>query len=147
MLGIGFDSDPQLEWAQEIMEEPNLVDPRSRMDDLWDQALCYMERVLGPRAAFPAMAWRAAQRQRLARAPCLTVVGQDRLLAQFHDIWPEKACYVGAKALCGMAAQAQEAAIRYGILHDTEQVEFCILSFLFGHRFYEDPLIHGWMRS
>ena len=60
MLGVGFDSDPQLEWAREILEDPLLVDPRSRMEDLWDQAMFYVERVLGPEDVFPRLPYQYA---------------------------------------------------------------------------------------
>jgi hypothetical protein len=140
MLGIGFDSDPQLEWTREILEDPLLVDPRSRMEDLWDQAMLYMERVLGPDGVFPQHPYQVARRLRLARTSPVTDSNENTLISYFHDLWPEKTRYVDATALCAMIGKSKEAAACYGIRHELGQIEFSIHAFLFGHLFHADPL-------
>jgi hypothetical protein len=150
MLGAGFDSDPQLEWAREVLDDPILVDPRNRMDDLWEQALIYLERVLGHEEVFPSRAYQAARQHRLARTRNLTASDQNTLISYFQDIWPEKVRYVGTEALRTLLGRSKENAARYGIHHDLGQVEFAILSFLFGHCFHADPLypwVEGTMRG
>ena len=138
MLGTGFDTDPQLAWAPEILHDSTLVDPISRMDDLWDQAMVYMEQVLGPDGVFPNWAYQRERRQRRAIPHAIAGATEDTLLSYFYDIWPEKAEYVGTDTLHTMIGETKKAAESYGINHEREQAEFSIHAFLFGHLFFTD---------
>lgn len=143
MLGAGFDSDPQMVWVPEIMEDPTLTDPRSRMDALWDQAMLYLEHVLGPDAVLPKRAYERDRSQknrwrRLVGIGRLTAMNEQTLLEYFHGIWPEKAEYVGADALRTLVAQGLETASRH-VSTSVGLAEFLIHAFLFGHQFHADP--------
>ncbi|WNG41389.1 hypothetical protein F0U61_52635 [Archangium violaceum] len=144
MLGSGFDSDPQLEWVPEILKEPVLVDPRSRMDALWDQAMDYMDHILGPGGVFPKRAYRKDRSQkdrwrRMVGIGRLTATDEEALLSYFDDIWPEKARYVGGTALRTLIREGRKTAEGYGIRNGVGQAEFLIHAFLFGHQFHADP--------
>ncbi|MET0403994.1 MAG: hypothetical protein ABW123_16400 [Cystobacter sp.] len=145
MLGIGFDSDPQLEWAQEILQDPLLVDSRSRMHDLWEQAMIYMERVVGPKGIHPQHVLQTVQRRDMARDRVSQAQDEDVLLSFFQEVWPEKASYVGTTALRVLISQNRRAAAGHGIVDGPGREEFALHAFLFGHRFHVDPL-YSWDR-
>ena len=140
MLGAGFDSDPQLEWAGEVLRDASLEDPRSRMDDLWEAALFYLDRVLGPKVVFPHLSYQVAREHRQAGKRTFTASDTGGLIACFRDIWPEKTRYVGTATLGALIEGSRDAAARYGIRDDLGQAEFAIHAFLFGHQFHADPL-------
>ena len=77
---------------------------------------------------------------RRSQMETITASDENTLISYFHEVWPEKARYVGATGLRTLIGKSKEAAARYGIRHDAGQVEFSLHSFLFGHLFHSDPL-------
>lgn len=139
MLGSGFTTDPVLSWAQDILADPTLADPRARIDGLWAQAMAYMNRILGIDGIFPVHAYQAHGRRRGGRA-CPTSTDENTLISYLHEIWPEKAEYAGAANLRSLLRECRDVAARHGVRGDAAYSELLIHSFLLGHRFYDDPL-------
>jgi hypothetical protein len=48
LLGVGFDEDPQYAFAQEVLRDPALTEPRKKAEALYAGALEYLKRWRGP---------------------------------------------------------------------------------------------------
>lgn len=137
MLGSGFSTDPQLEWAQEVLSDPMLSDPRARLDALCERADDYRERVLAPGEVFPGRALRAALAHPLSSRGRGRVPSPDAVPVMLRGVWPEKAHYLGDESLGRMAT-----AVSTG----EATIDVITLGFLFGHRFAVDPL-YPWLAT
>jgi hypothetical protein len=138
MLGVGFDSDPQLEWGAATLADPTPMDPSTRMDELWDQAMIYMDQALEPAGVCLKRAFLMDRKRRQSSGKSF-VGGESLLMDYFHQIWPEKAEYIGTVALRNLIRESANTAKHYWITDDEGQTEFSIHAFLFGHMFHADP--------
>jgi hypothetical protein len=140
MLGAGFETDPQLPWAREVLDDSSYAGV-SRMEALWDRAMAYLDSTVGARSVFPAWAYQA-DRQLRARLIRSGKLGFKDVISYFFEIWPQKVSYIGARRL-------QEALSLFTFWNIDDSVvrsELSICCFLFGHRFFEDP-VFPWAAS
>jgi hypothetical protein len=147
MLGIGFDTDPQLPWASSILHDGSFDDPWYIMDKLWDKSMEYMVYVLGPDDVFPVKAYRLAIGYLPMDIPGFTA---DRMtntvIKHMNTIWPEKVEYIGATQLKEFLRKSIYNAEYHHVTHFQGQAEFMIFSFLLGHHFYNDPA-YPWVQE
>lgn len=147
MLGVGFDTDPQLPWASKILRDESLKDPWDRMDMLWDKAMEYMVHVLGPDEVFPVRAYRfAAQRLRLDSPGLATESIENTMIPNLEAIWPEKVKNVGISRLIEFLRKSLDVTHSFGVTHYQGQAEFAVLAFLLGHHFFNDP-VYPWAQE
>lgn len=147
MVGVGFDTDPQLPWATEILSDKSLKDPWDKMDKLWDRAMTYLESVIGTEEVFPIQAYNLFRKKDYMNHPLGSINNVNkRIIEYFVKIWPEKFEYIRNNKLEQFISNSLYNAIRYGISHPEEQTEFTIFAFLLGHRFFIDP-VYPWIVS
>lgn len=147
MIGVGFDTDPQLPWAAAILQDVSLAVPRDRMDMLWDKALEYIANVLGPYDVFPVKAYRfAARRLRLDSPDLVAGSEENTIIAYLEAIWPEKVKNVGISRLIELIGKSSDVSNSFGVTHVQGQAEFTILAFLIGHHFFNDP-VYPWAQD
>ena len=143
-FGYAFASDPQYPWAQAILEDPGGASPMSRAEALHAKALDYLDQVVGPGQAFA----RAALENLAVFARSLTPQIGQRFLSEpepaLHFLYPEKAAYLGPRALRGLFEEAMAEAGRHGLENERGRVLICLLCFGFGHGCLDDPL-YPWM--
>ncbi len=140
IFGSQFDSDPQLAWAGQVLNDPAIADQKEKTRQLHRLALAYHEHVIGSESVFAINALRrlnerAAELEFAARAG---VTNQN--LQAFEQIYPEKFARVGDVVILGMVPAAIR--IRESIGADSPRSTLLILAgmFAFGHGFYDDPL-------
>jgi hypothetical protein len=147
MLGVGFDTDPQLPWAAAILLDGSLKSPWDRMDKLWDRAMDYMFHVLGPDNVFPVAAYRLAIRHfPLDRLGSSLANIESAMIGYFEAIWFEKVEYIGNSRLIEFLKKSFADAKSHDVMHFNGQAEFAIFSFLLGHHFFNDP-VHPWAQE
>lgn len=139
MLGSGFDTDPQLPWAAEILGDGR-IDEAGKSDALYDKALDYFEQVAGPGGVNAAEALGRIQRESADDLP--TALGPEfysRLLARLRAVYPEKCDYVGELGLRRMIQRGIEQARHYRITGGRGVAVYVGLMFMLGSGFDEDP--------
>jgi len=140
MLGRGFGADPQFPWAAKILEDGLIKEPTERIDQLYDQAMNYLDKVVGKDNVFAVGPLRTLLDYpfgNLARR--LTGAVEISILDEYRMIWPRKYSFVGGEQLKVLAKSGMKAAAKYGLTSNPGQGLFLILMFVFGHRFDEDP--------
>ena len=140
MLGAGFDQDPALPWAANVLGDPVFLDSAERMDDLWGSAMVYLDDVFDDDEApvpFEAFAryrtWIANDRAETDPARIATL------------LWPEKTEAIGRDSLEMTLAAAEDLAADYGLATAATRTRFVAMAFILGHRFDADPL-YPWAR-
>lgn len=139
LLGSGFDSDPQLPWAREILErrQPELV----RMDSLHAQAADFTARTAGQGSRNVLFA--AARARTHGLCPELSVPPSralDQVAAWLAWMYPEKYRLVSHR-LPELVARAEATAFTHGF--ERPRALGCILglTFLLGGGVTDDPMM------
>ena len=138
LLGRGFDSDPQLAWAADILD-----DRRSTADDkaqaLYQSAMDYLDLVSGPDNAYI-----DAAQSRLLEEP-LEIAGapeafMSELKKRLKKVFPEKALYLGEEGLDQLVRKAAARSGQYGLANPQGVMLFTGMMFMLGSSFDSDPL-------
>lgn len=139
LLGRGFDTDPQLSWAAEILNDKSRTDQNERADNLFEKATEYLDRVSGPNNEFID----EAQRRILDTSiemPFRDARFEDETLGRLRNIWPQKYAYLGEAGARRLIQQGIEAAKRYGITDESGCLVYIGLMYMLGSSFDTDPL-------
>lgn len=140
MLGAGFDHDPALPWAANLLGDPVFLDSAERMDDLWGAAMTYLDDVFDEdEAPLPFDVY----------ARYKAWIGSDRTPSDPVQIaamlWPQKVEAIGRDALDTVLAATDSLAVDYGLRAEAPRERFSAMAFILGHRFDADPL-YPWAR-
>jgi len=150
LLGGGFDVDPLLPWAAEILAEPAGIDPVGRGDRLHEAAWKYMECAIRD--------YRDAQGKpvtenivvlfRELRAQPQAFLGRENfgtyssaLENLISRYFPAKCACVGYDRLPEVAVAGARKAREYGITSVRGSLFFGVLMFSLGRQFDDDPLL------
>lgn len=146
-LGIGFDTDPQLDWAGSGIASEAIDEPTERIVAVHEEAIDYLRTVCGAAGEHRATALRRACEYDLAAAPDSEgeALAED-LCDVLESLWPEKLAFQETTPTLEMITVGSERAARCGIADPAGRCVFSILGFLFGHDFDVDPL-HPWAAS
>lgn len=139
MLGNGFDEDPQLPWAAEILGDGGLAEV-VKIDALYDKALDYFAQVFGPEGVNVAAAFGRMQSESLDGLPAAS--GPEfyqHLVTRLKVIFPEKCDYVGELGLRRLIQRGIKQASAYQITDRRGVAVYVGLMFMLGSGFDEDP--------
>ena len=150
LLGSGFDADPLLPWAAEILNDQVAGDPVERGDRLYDRAWQYLDHVS---ADFQDWTGQAANNRFVAdlrplrderhnpltpaTVPAFSALLEQRLVRLF----PAKCNYVGMTALQEHIRRGIGRAFHHGITGEKGVILVTLLMFLVGDGFDNDPLL------
>lgn len=141
MLGSGFDEDPQLPWAAEILGDGGLVEV-GKIDALYDKALDYFAQVVGPEGVNTAAAFARMQREPLEGLPAASGPEfYEYLVTRLKVIFPEKCAYVGELGLRRMIQRGIGRAREYEITDGRGVAVYVGLMFMLGSGFDTDPQV------
>lgn len=144
LYGSGFDSDPQYPWAARILNTQE--EQMWRAESLYREILCYQENVSG---ADGVNTTRALERLSIMVCSDLGVSAGNftvRMREQIHEVFPEKARYVGEEALASLTRNATILARSNRFPSPRGEALLTTLMFAFGHTCTADPL-YPWISN
>lgn len=145
-LGSGFDTDPQLPWAAGLLRAGDTSDQMDRADRLHAALGDYLDRVAGPGNAWSIAALRRLRAQ-VDAPPAPAAPGFEAgLIAAMHDVYPEKAAFVGDAGLTVVIRAGAAQAAAHDVRSERGRTLFAVLMFALGHGFADDPLF-PWIRT
>lgn len=148
MLGSGFDSDPQMPWSAEILNDESVAEQAARIDSLYDKAWDYADHVIldyqdSEGAVDPSRFVDLIRQIRHEAEEVLSpsnVPGfYQRVIQHLRQRFPNKCSYVGELCLRRLIQRAIEAAEGYGITTERGVVLFIAMMFVLGSGFHQDP--------
>ena len=139
VFGYGFDTDPMLHWARDMMEPDPDGDEMYRAVQLHNRALRYLTAVAGPDNGH---ALAALTRLEMLGPSTLAGTGPlpDRILAAMRSVYPEKYAAAGESPLRDVIAAAARHAQSLDLPSEAGTVLLAGLMFGFGHEILRDPL-------
>ena len=150
LLGSGFDADPLLPWASEILSEKIAADQVERSDRLYDRAWEYVQHVVPDyrdASGNPITARFAEELRRLRRESDEPLAANElsgfhtQLVARLQQVFPAKCGYVGDDRVRSLAATAIETANRYRITGARGVTLVTVFMFVLGSSFDNDLLL------
>jgi hypothetical protein len=139
MVGSDFDTDPQLPWAAEILNDSAIVNQMGRADRLYEAAMEYLSIVAGPQNTYVMEAMRQARQERLEDLPTSGEALDHAVLTRLNAIHPQKYAYVGEPGLRTLIQRGIESANSYAVDTGPGAALFIGLMFALGHGFATDP--------
>jgi len=141
MFGSDFDTDPQLMWAIEVLNDPKLLDQMIKGDRLYENAMDYVEVVAGTNYAYAKEALRKASRVTFEELPAPGVRFEDAVLAQLREIHPQKVEYLGEGRTRTLIAYGRMLPAKLALAPERGAALCVGAMFAFGHGFGNDPLL------
>jgi hypothetical protein len=137
-LGIGFDTDPQLPWAKEILSNEHPA--TERMDELDDAMTQHIEKTFGEAEDFPRASFEAWKAKSYDDIEELFQNGSHEEYHEFlSDLWPQKYDTLGPDSLDMLPAHGDEMLKLGKVSSQVGKRYLMVLQFLLGHTFYSDP--------
>lgn len=139
LLGSHFDTDPQLPWVKEILEDETIADPVVRTEKLYDQAIEYLDHIEGPEDEHLLNALDEVSEISFEDLPLAPSYNIEKTTVSFlQRIWPEKCRTLGNDTLNRLIRYGTESAQRYQITGQRGVVLYTVLMFILGSGFDTD---------
>jgi hypothetical protein len=148
-LGSGFDTDPLLPWARQILGNRQ-GPPVARGDRLYDEAWQYITAISADyrdAQGQPTTARFAQELKQLRHGSDAPLPAGQRpalalqLLARLQQQLPAKCAYVGHERMHAALAQGLEAGAALGLHGERGLTLYALLRCVLGHAFASDPLL------
>lgn len=150
MLGSHFDTDPQVPWAAEILNDKSIPDEVTRVDRLNDRAWDYVDHILldyrrveGTTADHTRLI-KELRKLRQGRDEILSPAGISEfyrdVLARLRQIFPNKYEYVGELSLRRLIQRGITSARNHRITAERGVTMIIAMMFVLGAGFDSDPL-------
>lgn len=148
MLGSSFDTDPQLPWAAELLNDETITNEVARIDRLQDKAWAYVDEVLPDfgsdeqetgAKSFIEQIRRLGRERNEELLPASVSEFYQRAITELNKALPRKSELLGEQGLRQLINRGIELARNYDI--NTERgCAFCIAAmFMLGSGFDKDP--------
>ena len=141
LLGIDFDTDPQLPWVLEILKNPNMPDQMARSNFLYDHTLDYVNAVGGKDYEYIKEALRKLAFLRFEDFPDSKQDFDYDVLSRLKTLYPQKYQHVGEQALRSLVTLGVEKSKKHALTTCPGISLYIALMFAFGHGFDHDPRI------
>ena len=150
LLGSGFDADPLLPWAVQILRDPSTEDQVVRADRLYDKVWHYIDHIARDYrdgTGQPTTARFVGELRQLRQesdAPLTPPMVPDFLTAlqvRLKRIFPHKCAYVGGENVRQAITGGVDAAKTYGITTQRGAIVFTAMRFVLGGSFDDDLLL------
>ncbi len=139
LLGRGFDTDPQLRWAAEVLNDETRADQKEKAEHLFEKATAYLDQVSGPNNEFIDEAQRGILHASI-EPPSHDARFEDEVADRLRHIWPQKYAYLGEAEARRFIEQGIGAAKRHGITDQSGFLVYIGLMYMLGSSFDTDPL-------
>lgn len=140
LLGSFFEEDPLLPWVGAVLGDAKTPDPSQRAERLYDEAMAYLDAVMGEdgellRGALERLVDRPLTERWEARSRHV----EGQVVALLREVWPEKAGYVRPGVLVEVAQGAVAAARTHEVSGDLGPPLCGLFALLLGSGFAADP--------
>lgn len=140
LLGSNFDTDLQLPWASQILQDESITMPATRIDALCDKTLEYLDRVAGTNEGYYKRALLSVREVPIQDfSPSVTGDIEPKVISQLQKIWPKKCEDLQNRTLRQLMRHALESAKEYNITNDRGIMIYTGLMFMLGSGFDKDP--------
>lgn len=139
-LGWDFDTDPQFPWAQWVLNDPEQDDQMTRADQLYREAVAYMNIVLGPQNEYAIAAMRRLGEAYRLIQRLIPSDMETQFLDGMYEFYPERSAYAGEAQLGKLIEEAIQCAERYEMSSAQAGGLVTMLFFSVGHGAATDPL-------
>jgi hypothetical protein len=144
VLGSGFDEDPLLPWARQVLTREG-ADPEARLSALLDASLAYLDEISGTDGALYLKALRrACALRRSDLAEHVSDPPGNGVDALLRVVYPRKHAVVGRAGIAHAVRLAEGFASEHGLGDGEGVVLSSLLVFLLGAGFSRDPA-HRWV--
>lgn len=142
IFGAGFKTDPQYEWIRKWLEQNAHYSQLEQADFLFYDCVDYLQTVYGENNINKYRTESQLEHFDL-KSYTLTKENFDRdILAILKDLYPKKAELAGDNALKNLITQSKlTASTQFSCKYIDQYAYFIIMSYLYGHQFYNDPFL------
>ncbi len=145
-LGIGFDTDPQLPWIAETLNDASIQTDILRADCLYKRMVVYLDYVAGPNNQYSIRAIDRALNFNPLDAP-QERWSQQATMNEMAHIHPQKFDLIGEEVAAAIISNAKAQAETYGLAaQQGATVVLAGIQFALGHRICEDPF-YPWIAA
>jgi hypothetical protein len=145
-LGVGFDTDPQLPWIAETLNDASIQTDMLRADCLYKRMVAYLDHVSGPNNQYTI----EAIDKTLNFNPLDLLQekwSQKAIMNEMAHMHPQKYDFIGEDVAAEIASNAAAQAEDYGLpTHQGAAMVLAGLQFALGHRICEDPF-YPWIAA
>jgi hypothetical protein len=145
LLGSGFDTDPQLPWAEKILKDEAIIDESEKCDRLYEESINYYYQVAGADGEHIDEAIQRIQNERMEGLSVYTNVSENlsrefviQTTTRLKRIFPEKYEYLGNDVIDRLISPGIESAKAYGITIERGLTIYIIMMFILGSGFDKD---------
>jgi hypothetical protein len=149
MLGSGFDADPQLPWAAELLNDETMSEEIERIDRLQDRAWEYVKQIrpdfghaeeTGPKSFFEQLRRLMQERNEVLQQAAVPEF-YNRTISALKQTLPRKCELLGEVSLRRLISSGLELAGSYDITTERGCAFFVAAMFMLGSGFDKDPQV------
>ncbi len=144
-LGSGFDTDPQLHWASEVLSDTSIDSDMLRAERLFERMIGYLDQVAGPNHQYATEAIKSLLAYNFDTPPP-EGWSDKAVVGAMARLYPQKFEFVGESAAKEIARQAAKQAAKYGLPHGPGGAALAGMKFGMGHGICEDPF-YPWIEA
>jgi len=140
LLGSNFDTDPQLPWAAETLNDETITDSVTRIDTLYDKAMEYLDHVAGVDNEYLGRALlriREIYGRELTQPPVENL--ENHVAMRLKEVWPHKYRRAGEQTINSLVRHGIASAKQYNITGQHGLTVYIELMFMLGSGFDKDP--------
>jgi hypothetical protein len=147
MIGSGFDTDPQLPWAAEILGNSASTNISGKVKRLYNRAMGFLDQVAGLDNEHSERVLQKLRETPIdVLLPPVTEDFTEHTLTHIRKLYPEKYALVEETGMRGLIQTGLRRAAGYGITSPRGTGIMIGMMFLLGHRFDIDPQFH-WAKA
>lgn len=146
VLGIDFDTDPQLYWAYETLGDESLGDENSRTNLLYDRMTIFMDEVIGEDKKHLISALKKLNSLDLEEQAANTTLTTETIIELMASIYPEKVDFVGHEKLSELISLSSSEATDFSLPSPGGTITLASLKLALGHGICRDPL-YPWISA
>jgi hypothetical protein len=146
ILGVGFDTDPQVPWAAETLNERSIQTDMLRADRLYERMVVYLDHVAGPNNQYATEALERALNFNHQAAP-QEGWSQQAMMNVMAHMHPQKYEFIGEDVAAAIVRNAATQAEIYGLPAQRGAAALLAgMQFAMGYRICEDPF-YPWIAA
>ena len=141
MFGSDFDTDPQLVWAVDVLNNATLSDQMAKADRLYDKAMDCVAKIAGPNYDYAKRALQRVSVVKLEDFPPPDGRFEHEMMGHLKTIHPQKVQYLGEAKTRWLIEYGKLLPTKLSLAPDRGAALCVGAMFALGHGFGNDPLL------